>query len=220
MPKTSHSLIAAAVLLLLLSAYGWMRHTRNPGAKDVVEKFYHMWTDSSIHPLVEFSYRGSPYLTREMQRRLDRQARSFETTGFDPVVCALQVPEDYDVSFTDGDSEHPTLAVDLPGDIRVTVTAAKQEDGTWLIDSVTCPDAAVDHTAAEALLKQQINVLSPAKAAAGATFLITEIAWNSDDSSIAYVTYTDGTIQYQAHAAMVMEMGKPVVKSFTIVPEA
>lgn len=219
MRKKHIGFIAAGTILVLLLGWAlWIRPKYNPQAKVTVDKFYHMWTDSSIHPLVEFSYRGSPYLTREFQRRLDRIGRTYTVGSFDPVVCQTLLPKTYTVSFVDGDETHPTLSVQFPT-TSATVSVLKQADGTWLIDSIQCPEAAVSFSAAnrpaaEEILKNTINDLSPEKAVLGGTFHVIDIAWQ--DNGSALVTYEDGHILLKAHATFSMDANGPVVKSFII----
>lgn len=210
--------VVTAAFLLLGGAYAFYARTHSPGAAKVTENFYRMWTDSSIHPLVERSYRGSPYLTREMQRRLDRLGRAFERSGFDPVVCGKEVPEDFAVSFAKGDATRPTLRVLLraadgsPQEPRVTV--AKQSDGTWLVDDIVCPSDLPTVSEAEAHLRAHITALSSTKAVLGGTFQVTDIAW--ENPSTALVSYEDGHIALKARAVLAKEEGKIVVKSFVI----
>lgn len=211
----------AAVLLVLAGGYGLYVRTHSPAAAEVVRKFYVMWTDSSIHPLVERSYRGSPFLTREFQRRLDRLGRTFARTGFDPVVCGTEVPERFHVSFVRGDKAAPELRVSMQArdgtPQEPLVTVRRQPDGTWLVDGVACPEEPLAVPAAEQLLREQIGALSPTQPVLGGTFGVTDISWESD--GIALVSYEDGHIALQARAAMGMEGGKPVVREFTLLEE-
>lgn len=210
--------VVTAVVLLLGGAYAFYARTHSPGAAKATEHFYRMWTDSSIHPLVERSYRGSPYLTREMQRRLDRLGRAFERNGFDPVVCGKEVPEDFSVSFAKGDALRPTLRVVMvaadgsPQEPRVTV--AKQSDGTWLVDDIVCPADLPTVSEAEAHLRAHITALSATKAVLGGTFQVTKILW--ENPSTAVVSYEDGHIAQTARAVVAKEDGEVIVKSFVI----
>lgn len=137
--------IAAVVIALLLIGGGvfYKMSYRSSAAKETVEKFYYMWTGSSIHPLIERSYHGSPYLTREAVRRLDRQGRGFAAGSLDPVTCMTRMPKSYSVGFSTGDNERPELRVRTKSEdgvsVDVTVVVQKQADGTWLIDDITCP---------------------------------------------------------------------------------
>lgn len=208
--------IAAGALLFAAGTAAYLR-THSPAAASAVSKFYFMWTDSSIHPLVERSYHGSPYLTREFQRRLDRLGRTFGQTGDDPVVCAKAMPAGYDVSFAEGDGRRPVLAVTLTGRdgerVRALASVTKQDDGTWLIDDIACPPPPMDRKAAEAVIREQIGSLSSTKAVLGGTFSVTKIDWKNDAS--ATVSYEDGHIALQAEAAVEMQGGRPVVTKFT-----
>lgn len=145
LPRNSKIAAIVIALLILGGAVAFWTSNRSPAAKETVEKFYFMWTDSSIHPLIERSYHGSPYLTREQIRRLDRQGRGFAEGALDPVTCMKRMPEGYSISFSSGDTERPTLRVRTDGEdgttADVTVEVEKQKDGTWLIDSITCPVA-------------------------------------------------------------------------------
>ena len=210
--------VVTAVVLLLGGAYAFYARTHSPGAAKATEHFYRMWTDSSIHPLVERSYRGSPYLTREMQRRLDRLGRTFEQSGFDPVVCGKEVPEDFSVSFESGDALKPVLRVTMYSESgspqQPLVTVAKQSDGTWLVDDVVCPEEPLSAPEAETYLREHITALSTTKAVLGGTFQVTQIVW--ENPSTALVSYEDGHIALKARAAVAREKGGIVVKSFSI----
>ncbi len=212
-------IVSVTALVVCIAGYALWARTHSNQAKNIVTNFYHMWTDSSIHPLVERSYRGSPYLTNEMQRKLDRLGKTYIQGGFDPIVCGTSMPDSYSISFADGDRVHPTFTVDMLWSKgmrgRATATALKQANGKWLIDSLTCDNTNVDHAAAEAYLRAHIGELSQKKAEQGAVFTVTDIRWTADNT--AQVSYEDGHAALKADAVFLVENGLLQVKNFSIV---
>lgn len=221
MSRQTTAILILLGAILVIGGYAAWSQSHNGGAEQTVQKFYKMWTESSIHPYIERSYHGSPYLSKEVQRKLDRLGRGYQQGDFDAVICGHSMPASYSVSFIKGDKTHPTLGVDMhwkDATSHATVTVLKQADGTWLIDGITCDGLPVDQATADSILNTEIATLSPDKAVLGGTWRVTKIDWTN--ASTATVTYEDGHIQRIATAVFVNQNGQTALQSFTLQPEA
>ncbi len=123
----------------------------------VVERFYGWYLDNSgfdaesntfHNPLVEGTYKESPYLTNGFVRSVEETLASFEGAGggYDPILQAQDRPERFTVENEEisGDTAKVTLATFFSGNPQAHLLAVelKQEGGTWKIDNVTAGESA------------------------------------------------------------------------------
>ncbi len=62
--------------------------------EEVVESFYNWYMQYPGNPMVERAYRQSPFLTDQWIQQVDEALNSFQgQSGFDPFLCAQDIPE-------------------------------------------------------------------------------------------------------------------------------
>lgn len=117
-----------------------------PGAaaEDVVRLFYSAYldfarfdpeADTRRNPLVEGFYRESDYLAPSLIERVDAQVAG--DAGFDPFLCAQDVPTTFDISGAtiDPDAVYVQVQTGLGNAFQVVV---ENVDGAWQITDVLC----------------------------------------------------------------------------------
>jgi len=112
--------------------------------EDTVRAFYDWYTDyigdraAPRNPMVDRAYRDSPYLTDDFEARTDALLDGFMGGGFDPFVCAQDVPTSFDLdpAVTSNGAAAVTVHTEWTGhsfEVRLV-----DVDGGWLIDDVVC----------------------------------------------------------------------------------
>jgi hypothetical protein len=122
------------------------------GAPDaVVDSFYRWYLDYPGNVLADGAYRSSKYLTAEFIAQVDEIVASFNRGGYDPFLCAQDIPGDLAVGESSVTGEAASVIVHQtwnPGteyaftrDVTVSLEIA---DGAWKIAGVACavPQAA------------------------------------------------------------------------------
>jgi hypothetical protein len=61
----------------------------------VVESFYNWYAGYPGNPLADGVYRSSEYLTTEFVRKVDEIIASFDKGGYDPFLCAQDIPGEF-----------------------------------------------------------------------------------------------------------------------------
>ncbi len=125
-------------------ASGYMN---NP--KDIVQSFYSAY-DAFPDSLAERAYRSDERLTPEFIQRVDEIIDSFDQGGYDPFLCAQDIPgkfvyEDAVLSGTEASVVahqiwNPGTAYESIHDLTVKL---QMVDDDWKIDNVVCPGSAV-----------------------------------------------------------------------------
>jgi hypothetical protein len=116
--------------------------------EEVVEAFYAEWRESVTaamrssgdSPLASGAYHDSPYLTPAFARQVDRTIAGFDRGGYDPFLCAQDVPGELAVDgtiFTESGAQ-VALHSDFP-DHALVVALEEVSEGEWRINSVICP---------------------------------------------------------------------------------
>ena len=116
--KWVHQAIIGISVMLCLTACGSLSipliFRTEAGAEaepeEVVEGFYRWYLDyisTTGNPLVEQAYHQNDMLSQAMVQRVDEIIASFEKGGYDPFLCAQDVPESFEIissSTSDGTS--------------------------------------------------------------------------------------------------------------------
>jgi hypothetical protein len=113
-----------------------------------VERFYQWYINyarNEGNPLVDQAYQSTGFLTPEFVQEMDELIASFENGGYDPFLCAQDIPAEFEVGTAVGTSDEATVVVHEvwnPGtefetvrDVEVTLELV---DGTWLISDIVC----------------------------------------------------------------------------------
>ena len=113
--------------------------------EQVVESFYAWYLDDTGNVLSGGAYRASEHLTGELVQQVDGIVASFDRGGYDPFLCAQDVPARFTVDELVASDEEATVVVHEiwnPGtefesvlDIAVTL---RMVDGVWKIAHVAC----------------------------------------------------------------------------------
>ena len=113
--------------------------------EQVVERFYDEYLGYSGNALVDGAYRSSEHLAEEFVQKVDEIIASFEKGGYDPFLCAQDIPASVSVEAADvaGDEArvilheiwNPGTEFELIHDVEVTL---RMVDGAWKIVDVAC----------------------------------------------------------------------------------
>ncbi len=112
----------------------------------VAERFYSWYTSYPGNPIVEKAYRTSSELTPNAVKKADEIIASFTRGGYDPFLCAQDIPQGFIVDTANVSGEQASLKVhgvwnegtarEMQNDIEVTLN---KTNDTWKIEGVTCP---------------------------------------------------------------------------------
>jgi hypothetical protein len=113
---------------------------------DAVESFYSSYASSSGDPTIDGAYRSDERLTPEFVQKVDGIIASFDKGGYDPFLCAQDIPGEFAFDDAVVSGEEATVVVHEvwnPGteyeffhDVTVML---RRVDGEWKIDAVICP---------------------------------------------------------------------------------
>ena len=121
--------------------------------EEVVRGFYDWYlgyigdpaAEEMRNPLVDGAYRSSEYLTEDFVQRVDEIIASFDKGGYDPFLCAQDIPRSFTVDEAAVSGEESTVVVHQlwnPGteyeSVRDVKVALQMGDGAWKIADVTC----------------------------------------------------------------------------------
>jgi hypothetical protein len=113
--------------------------------EQVVESFYWWYAGYPGNPLADGAYRSSGNLTGEFIQKIDEIVASFDRGGYDPFLCAQDVPEEFTLDEPATVSEDKaSLVVHTSFEGHVFTVELRQVDGCgrWQISDVICPEAA------------------------------------------------------------------------------
>jgi hypothetical protein len=116
--KGIHQVIVGISVMMFLTACGSLSLPLNISAEagaeeeseEVVESFYRWYLDyvsTTGNPLVDQAYHQNDMLSQAMIQRVDEIIASFDQGGYDPFLCAQDVPESIEIvssSTSDGTS--------------------------------------------------------------------------------------------------------------------
>ena len=112
----------------------------------VVESFYNWYIGYPGNALVDGAYRSSEYLTTEFVRKVDEIIASFDKGGYDPFLCAQDVPAEFtlekavvsgkEASVVVHEIWNPGTQYELIHDVTV---ALRLVNGQWKISDIICP---------------------------------------------------------------------------------
>lgn len=113
--------------------------------KEVVESFYRWHLDYSGNTMADGAYRSSEYLTEAFIQRVDDLLASFDKGGYDPFLCAQDIPAELTVDEPTVSGQEATVVVheiwnpgtkyELVHDVTVTLRFV---DSEWKIDDIAC----------------------------------------------------------------------------------
>lgn len=122
--------------------------TAAAGPEAVVEAFYAEWREwvtqgfagERENPLMSGAYRDSAYIAPAFADEVDAIVAGFESGGYDPFLCAQDVPNEVVVDGTIYTESGPRVALHTSFNNHALVVGLDQGDGVaWRIRNVVCP---------------------------------------------------------------------------------
>jgi hypothetical protein len=115
------------------------------GPEAVVTNFYRWYTGYPGNPMVDRVYRSNEYLTGGLIEKVDGIIDSFDRGGYDPFLCAQDVPGEFAIEGAAVLGEEASVVVhgiwnpgtqyESTNDVNVSLRLV---DGEWRIADVTC----------------------------------------------------------------------------------
>lgn len=108
------------------------------GPAETVQAFYNWYIHYRGNPLTSGAYKSSPYLGAEFVQKVEKLTGSFSGGGYDPIICAQDIPSSFTVSGTNpsGAGSAVLVSTNFPGHSFIVHLA--QVKGRWVISDVTC----------------------------------------------------------------------------------
>ncbi len=239
--------ITLAVIICSAAIIGFIYAVKNnyPTAspEQTVKSFYDDWIkyQGAGNPISDRIYQESQVVTDELVKKLDSIIYSFEFGGYDPVICAQDIPQSFKVELKSKNNDLAILQIeqDFYGSINFISVETIKIGKEWKINDIICqkPVDDVEKIPAENdradkdngisvshqnlvsdYIRQNISALSPEKEVLGGKFYITSIDFNGPKSAI--ISYEDGHIAFEAKIEFEVNINNEVkIESFDILPE-
>jgi hypothetical protein len=107
--------------------------------EEVVEGFYWWYIGYPGNPMADGVYRSSEYLADEFVQKVDAIIASFDRGGYDPFLCAQDVPGELTVEEAVVSGDGASLAVHTSFEGHTFTVELRRVDGRWRISDVICP---------------------------------------------------------------------------------
>jgi hypothetical protein len=220
--------IASAVIIGSAYALKTFNLKKSLSPEETVNAFLSEWIEYDGNPMVDRIYRENEKLTEEYVLKVDNILDTFDKSGFDPILCAQDIPEEIIISNTAVKEDKATVSLEqiFSGSSRPIIVNLEKEAGIWKISDIICQEGeggndlnagvspVIQNTVGD-YIRENINELSPEKAVLGGTFYVTSIRFI--DSYNCIVEYEDGHIALEARVEFsVPAEGEVVIESFTI----
>ncbi len=140
------------MMAIILSGCGAATPTPSEAAtleampEDTVEAFYQWYTSYSGNVVVDEAYRDNEYLTPDVVQKVDDIVASFTHGGYDPFLCAQDIPQAFEVGTATVDGDEATVTAHgvwnpdteyvNRNDILVKLVKV---NGAWKISDLSCP---------------------------------------------------------------------------------
>ena len=138
-------LSVAVVLTMLLSGCGPTSKAASLKPERVVENYFDWYLGYPGNALADGAYQYSEYLSEGFVQQIDEIIASFDQGGYDPFLCAQDIPGDLTVGEPIVSSDKATVVVYKtwnPGTEYASITemtvTLQMTDGEWLIDDILC----------------------------------------------------------------------------------
>jgi hypothetical protein len=114
--------------------------------EDVVSSYYDWYlsyccdvaAQMTRSPLVDGAYHGSDYLTENFKTEVDLLLASFEGYGYDPFLCAQDIPDSITLETVDISGDEATVVAHGSWEGHEMLVLLKLVDREWKIDDVIC----------------------------------------------------------------------------------
>jgi hypothetical protein len=118
------------------------------GPEAVVTNFYRWYTGYPGNPMVGRAYRSNEYLTGELIEKVDGIIDSFDRGGYDPFLCAQDVPGEFAVEDAAVSGEEASVVVHgvwNPGTQYESMTGPESQGRTFHFPTQLCPFCTLSH---------------------------------------------------------------------------
>jgi hypothetical protein len=100
---------------------------------------WYLWYAREVgNPLVDGVYRSSEYLTPDLIQKVDEILASFDRGGYDPFLCAQDIPDSIILQETDLSGDRASLVVETSFEGHFFTLELREKDGRWAISDVIC----------------------------------------------------------------------------------
>ena len=136
------------VLTIIVSGCAPVRaltRAKTAAPEEVVERFYDWYLQYPGNVIADGAHRSSQYLTEGFVEKVDTVVASFEQGGYDPFLCAQDVPGDLIIGDAEVSGNQATVTVQEvwnPGTevefVREVVVELEMMGGGWRISNIIC----------------------------------------------------------------------------------
>ncbi len=135
--------ICSAVIITGAYASKKANGNKEMSPEKTVEMFYENWINYQKfgNPITDRIYRQTELASQGLINRLDHTIDSFgEYGGFDPVLCAQDIPEEIDFNLVGKDSLKAIVEVNqnFYGMPKKTLVELSKTNNQWKIDNIVC----------------------------------------------------------------------------------
>jgi len=129
--------------------------------QEIVEEFYTWYVSYEGNPLTDEAYVSSPYLTSGFKKDIEQTLGSFDRGGADPILCAQDIPQSFEVGKASVSGNSATVDVEQTFGTgkRLLPVELKKIEGSWLIFDVKCTEIEPQQGLGEDKESEQIVVL-------------------------------------------------------------
>lgn len=180
--------------------------------EQTVRSFYSSWIEyqGEGNPISDRIYRESDLASAAFTQKLDAIIDSFEFGGYDPVLCAQDIPQNFEITMTSQDEKEALarVAQDFYGLPKFVMVELSKQSGRWQIDNIACqegetargardnnPSIPVQNLVGD-YLRENLSELAPEKEVLGGTFRLNRIVFTGPNSAV--MEYDDGHNLYRA----------------------
>jgi hypothetical protein len=147
--KTFYQILMAVILVLAITVgtyaalkYMGSKETAEPtvnSPEQVVNDFYGMWINHEGNPMMDRVYQNNSLVTPALSQRIDEIIAGFDMGGYDPVLCAQDIPQSFTVESVEltGNQASVLLSLDFYGFPR-PVLVSLINNGSWKLDNISC----------------------------------------------------------------------------------
>jgi hypothetical protein len=215
--------VASAAIIGGAYAINGMRESEKNTPEQTVSRFFTDWIGYKGNPLVDRYYAESSLVSRSYSDKVDAILASFDKGGFDPILCAQDLPEGIKIINTAVEGEKALVAIEkiFSGGNQMSEVYLERQDGKWLISDIVCGEGeasgdslnsgvspAIQNQVGD-YIRENINELSPQEAVLGGTFYINSIRFSGPNTCI--VDYEDGHIAFTAEVEFSVPAANEVV---------
>ena len=141
---------AGLIVCILLGGGGFLASQAASRARltpaEVVESFYAEYLagakdvgEARSDPLADASYRSSAHLAPEFVQKVDALIASFDRGGYDPFLCAQDIPETVTVADAKVSSDQATVTMKTSFAGHSLMVQLELAAGQWQIIDISCP---------------------------------------------------------------------------------